>query len=360
MDSCQHTESDTDEFLRKLHQKIKAQRIPYSGMVSLTHRCNLRCVHCYLRGEGLETSGRKELDTEAWSALIDDMVVAGCLFLTLTGGEPMLRQDFPDIYRHAKEKGLLVTVFSNATLISDEMVSLFQDLPPRNFDITLYGATPATYEKITGIPGSFHRCIRGIETLLENNLPVSLKTVLMSMNRHELSAIRQMAADYGVEFRHDPSIMPYLNGEKRPLELRVEPEEVAALEFSDLEMGDQFQEFFHRSKTFVSSEKLYNCGTGLTSFFVNPYGILQPCLMVSTPAFDLNDGDFATGWTAVIPGVRDQKTGPDYPCNDCEKKGLCGLCPGFFQLETGNAETKSDYLCALGEHRYRKIKELSQ
>ena len=359
MDSCQHTDSETSDFLRKLHRKIETQRVPYSGMVSLTHGCNLRCVHCYHRGEDPAGRIRNELDAGAWMALIDDMVAAGCLFLTLTGGDPLIRNDFAEIYRHAKEKGILVTVFTNATLLSDKIISLFQEFPPRNIDVTLYGATAETYEGITGIPGSFNRCIQGIEALLNADLSLSLKTVLMSLNRHELLAIRQMATNYGAEFRYDASIMPYLNGGKRPLEFRLEPEEVAALEFSDLEMGTQFQDFFRRSKAFVSSDKLYNCGTGLTSFYVDSYGILQPCLMVNSPSYDLTRGDFSTGWMTVIHNIRDTCAGTEYECNDCEKKGLCGLCPGLFQLETGDPEVKSTYLCALGKHRYRKIMELS-
>lgn len=359
MDTCRNTDAHTSDFLRKFHRKIEAQRIPYSGMVSLTHRCNLQCVHCYLQDENAAIGARDELNTGTWMALIDDIVEAGCLFLTLTGGEPLIRNDFPDIYRHAKLKGLLVTVFSNATLISDEIIALFRDLPPRNIDVSLYGATAKTYDGITGIPGSFRRCIRGIEALLEHRLPLSLKTVLMSLNRQEVPAIRKMADDYGVEFRYDPSIMPCLTGKKEPLDLRVSPEEVAALEFSDLEMGDQFRDFFEKSKSFATSQKLYNCGTGRTSFYIDPHGNLQPCLMVSSPTYDLTRGDFSTGWTTVIPHVREKHAGSNYTCNDCEKKGLCGLCPGLFQLETGRADIKSEYLCALGEQRYSKIAEHS-
>ncbi|CAB5135402.1 hypothetical protein D3OALGA1CA_3503 [Olavius algarvensis associated proteobacterium Delta 3] len=359
MDSCRNTDAATSDFLRKFHRKIAAQRIPYSGMISLTHRCNLHCVHCYLGDENGAIGARDELDTAAWMALIDDIVDAGCLFLTLTGGEPLIRNDFPDIYRHAKEQGLLVTVFSNATLISEEIISLFKDLPPRNIDVTLYGATPETYDRITSIPGSFRRCIRGIEALLVHRLPLSLKTVLMSLNRQEVSAIRKMANAYGVEFRYDPSIMPCLTGKKEPLELRVAPEEVAAMEFSELEMGEQFRDFFEKSKSLASSQKLYNCATGQTSFYVDSYGNLQPCLMVSSPAYDLTRGDFSTGWTTVIPNIRERHAGPHYICNDCEKRGLCGLCPGLFQLESGRADIRSEYLCALGEHRYSKIAEHS-
>jgi MoaA/NifB/PqqE/SkfB family radical SAM enzyme len=76
----------------------------------------------------------------------------GAMWCLITGGEPLLRDDFPDIYMGLKRLGLLVAVFTNATLISAEHVALFKKYPPRDIEITVYGVTKNTYEAVTRRP----------------------------------------------------------------------------------------------------------------------------------------------------------------------------------------------------------------
>ena len=106
----------------------------------------------------------------------------GCRWLLLTGGEPFLRPDFLDIYTNANKKGLLLTLFTNGTLLTPRSADLLAERRPFAIEITLYGATQQTYERITGIPGSYARCRRGIDLLLERNLPLKLKTMVMTLN----------------------------------------------------------------------------------------------------------------------------------------------------------------------------------
>ncbi len=248
----------------------------------------MRCVHCYLGGEKvINGKNVRELSTAKWISIIDQITEVGCLYLLITGGEPLLRKDFGKIYSHAKKKGLLVTVFTNATLVTDEIIKLFQDLPPKAVEISLYGATAPTYEKITGVKGSYKRCCDGIEKLLDNDINVKLKTILMSLNRHEFYDIENIAKNYGVKFRFDPAIFPCFDGNKAPVSLRVDPEEVVKKEFSDDDRSKQWKKYFDRMKGVVISDSLYTCGTGLTNFHINAYGNLQPCLMVTSLRYNL-------------------------------------------------------------------------
>jgi len=155
--------------------------------------------------------------------IIDEITDAGCLHLLITGGEPLLRDDFPAIYGHAKKRGLLVTIFSNGTLITERVIGMFRELPPHEVEISLYGATAPTYEKITGVPGSYEKCMLGIKLLAENNIKVNLKTILMTLNSHELSEMEKIARGFGARFRFDAAISPCFGGDKTPLKLRVSP-----------------------------------------------------------------------------------------------------------------------------------------
>jgi len=354
---CAQTEwlSD-DDYLRQFSKKVAAQRIPLSGSLDLTRRCNLRCVHCYL---GDKTAGRDdlkpELNTVQWIDIIDQITDAGCLNLLITGGEPLLRKDFAEIYTRAKTNGLIVTVFTNGTLIENEIIELFEDLPPHAVEISLYGATEETYEKITGVRGSYGRCLNNIKRLLDHHVHLKLKTVLMTHNQHEFCDIQQMAEEYGVKFRCDAAIFPTFSGDQTPLRLRVNPKEAVDMELSDKERLAQWQDFFYRMKDRQVSDSLYTCGTGLSTFHIDPYGNLQPCLMVNSLKFNLLKGSFIKGWQEVIPRIRKRKAGNDIACNQCEKMVLCGYCPAFFELETGAEDIQSEYLCAMGQYRFQAI-----
>lgn len=287
--------------------------------------------------------------------IIDEITDAGCLHLLLTGGEPLLRDDFPEIYRYAKERGVLVTVFSNGTLITDKVLGMFRELPPYEVEITLYGATASTYETITGIPGSYERCMRGIRMLFENKIKMSLKTMLMTLNIHELSEMQNIAKGFGSRFRFDAEICPGFGGDKAPLELRVSPEDAVDREFADREMARQWKSLFDQSKEHVLTDELYGCGAGVTGFHVDSIGNLHPCLMVLDIWYNLSQTKFIEAWQDMISRIKERKAEPDFACRGCEKINLCGYCPAFFSLENGSENVHSEYVCRMGGLRYQRI-----
>ena len=355
-DSTKTTGSTDREFIHRFNMKVAGNRIPLSGTLDLTRQCNLKCIHCYL---GKDCSRSKndfhEAGTEKWLEIIDEITDAGCLHLLITGGEPLLKKDFLNIYRHAKMNGLLVTVFSNGTCIDDTIIDTFVDLPPQAIEISLYGATEDTFERITGVKGSFQKCIAGIRRLLDHGINLKLKTILMSINRHEFSDIEHYAQELGVKFRFDAALFPCLNGDQSPLDFRIHPEEAVNKEMSNTERRREWQDFYNKMKDSPVSDSLYDCGAGLTAFYIDPHAKMHPCLMAAEPEYDLLHGDFKTGWKEVMPKIISRQKSSDHPCINCKKTSLCGYCPAFFRLENGVEEICSDYLCRIGNERFKAI-----
>ncbi len=344
------------EYLRDFNKKSAELCIPLAGSLDLTHRCNLRCIHCYL-GDMKSNSFcyDREMTTDRMLSVIDEITEAGCLYLLLSGGEPLLRSDFPRIYTHAKRNGLLVTVFTNGTLITEKEEELFDAFPPRTVEVSLYGATALTYEKITGVPGSFEKCLSGIRRLLDREVPVRLKTVLMTHNNHEFFDIEKMAEKFGVKFRFDAAIFPRLNGDQTPVCLRVSAEEAVKKEFSDAERKNQWNGFLEEYRTQPVSDNLYRCSAGVTGFYVDPSGSLKPCLMANSTVFDLGAGSFLEGWNEITKRIRARRAAADFKCSSCEKLLFCGYCPAFFELENGREDICSEYICSIGNHRSRYL-----
>ena len=137
-----------------VHQHFSTKRIPISGSIELTQRCNNQCIHCYNNlSIGDQNARGEELTLGEYRRILDEIAAAGCLWLLLTGGEIFIRKDFLDIYTYARQKGFLITLFTNGTLIDHEVADQLAQLPPFSIEITIYGHSKQTYESITKIPG---------------------------------------------------------------------------------------------------------------------------------------------------------------------------------------------------------------
>jgi radical SAM protein with 4Fe4S-binding SPASM domain len=347
------------DFFAGMQAAVRQQRIPLVGSIELTWRCNLRCRHCYITAAESwpETrSSHQELTTGEFCQLVDEIADQGCLMLLLTGGEPLLREDFLDIYLHAKRRGLLVTVFTNGTLLDKELAASLSEWPPYNVEVTLYGSTRATYERVTGVRGSYERCMRGIDLLLEHDIPLRLKTMVMTLNRHELPAMERFAEGLGLEFRYDPVLNPCLDGSKAPLALRLTPEEAVALDVADPGRLEEWRSFFERFVDVrLDRQSLFHCGAGIHSFHVDPYGRLSLCMMVRNYTYDLRRGSFRDGWHGYVGEVRRMPAGEPYACQECWLAPMCNCCPGWSQVESGADAAPVDYLCQITHLRARAL-----
>ena len=338
---------DLDDFAKTLMEWDGEERIPLSGSLELTLRCNNRCVHCYCNkgaNDSLEKS--KELSSQEIRHLLDEIAESGCLWLLFTGGEPLLREDFEEIFTYAKKKGFLITLFTNGTLITPRLADLFQDLPPRSIEITLYGITDVTYERMTRTLGSYKKCRQGIDHIMNRGLPLKLKTVVTTVNRHEFMDVKRFVEDLGLEFRFDAVINSRIDGHGDVTSYRIDPESVLELDLTDPRRGSEFVQFHQRaSKQQGDPEALFRCGAGVHSFHVDPYGRLMLCNMARDPSYELRGGSFREGWSGFLPKLRKRRLKKANKCVHCDLRWICDQCPGWSQLEHGDPEIPVDFLC---------------
>lgn len=352
MDCLPEPELRYDDFSARVHKQAREKHIPVSGSLEVTFRCNLRCEHCYLAFGRQGLPGRQELTLAEIRNVIDQIVDEGCLWFLLTGGEPLVRPDLADIYLYAKRKGLLVTLFTNATLLTPSIADLLAEWRPLVVEVSLYGHSQATYERVTGVPGSHARCLRGIELLLKNHIPVKLKTPLLNTNCHELGAMQSFARSLGVEFRFDPIINPGLDGSHRPLKARLSPEAIVAFEQADADRVQRWQqEYTSRYGQQTSSRLLYTCAAGESGFHIDPYGELCLCMLARQPSYSLRQGPFRRGWQEFIPAQLGRECSDTFACSQCHLRTLCSQCPALARLETGDEEQIVPFLCAVAQRR---------
>ena len=353
--SAMETGTYTD-FSLVVHGRAEPLRVPVNGTIEVTNRCPLECKHCYNNlPMGDFVARAREMTLEEHKRLLDELAELGCLWLLFSGGEIFARRDFLDIYAYAKRKGFLITLFTNGTLITEKIADFLADLRPFTIEITLYGGTKETYEKLTGIPGSYDHCLRGIDLLLERKLPLKLKTVALSINKHEIPLMRQMAADRGVEFTFDAMINPRIDCSASPLAVRLKPSEIVQLDLENLERVSEWRRLArdHGSPVSVEGEsrQVYECGGGLNSFAVDPYGDLSICVLSHVDRYNVREGNFREGWEKYLLAVRTRKTTRPTKCNGCGLKSMCGMCAANGELENGDAESPVDFLCQVAHLR---------
>lgn len=331
-------------------------RMPVEATFEISFRCNLNCVHCYCNDPSLKKKG-EELTFEEICRIIDEIADEGCFWILFTGGEPFIREDFPDLYLYAKKKGFICAIFTNATLMDKKKINLLKEYPPYEVSVSLYGITEKTYEGVTRVKGSFKKAMRGIRILHEHKIPLEIKTMVLNINKHEIKKMHEFAEGLGARFRYDPLIYSKLNRDKSPCNFRLN-----AAECTDLDMelnyiqSDWRKQCAAYSGISIDRERLYICGAGQNTFVINPYGKLQTCGLPGKYTYNLKKGTFKEGWYDFMPKVINRKRlNKDFKCLDCDLRGFCAQCPNLAYLENNNEEKIVDYICALFKERTRRF-----
>ncbi len=302
-------------------------------------------------------------------SIADQAVNMGALWCTITGGEPLLRDDFKDIYIGLKKKGLLVSVFTNACLISQEHVDLFRRYPPEDMEVTVYGVTKETYEAVTRVPGSFRAFMKGLGLLQDGGLKVRLKAMALRSNVHELPLIAEFCRAHTVDyFRFDPFLHMRLDRNEERNELiraeRLSPEEIVALEISDQERYQSLEKGCNKlimpELCHTKCSHLFHCGTGVGSFVLGYDGRIRLCMSLQHPDFTLDpEGcNLAKSYYSFVSKVRDMRSNDEAflsTCRICAIKNLCTWCPAHAYLETGRIDGCIPYFCQVAHARERML-----
>lgn len=339
----------------RLWPRARAGRVPLSFELELTARCNCDCRHCYLCLPAADRAAQdRELTSAEIAALAEQAADLGALWVLLTGGEPLLRPDFAEIYLGLKRRGLLVTVFTNACLVDKGIAALFGKYPPRDIELTVYGADRRTYEAVTRTPGSFEQFKRGLRLLEQAGVKPRLKAMALRTNYGSMERIAAFCRRHTRDrFRFDPQLhLRYDRDEARNKlirEERLSAGEVVALERADAE---HFQAMQRQCDTLVatgSRKNLFFCRAGLDSFTIGWDGRFKLCGSLTAPqcTCDLRDVPLRQAWAKFAPAVRKIKASAEHPgkCASCTLVNLCLWCPAHAWLETGHLDRPVEGFC---------------
>ena len=355
-------ESQLTEYL---HSKAARAGIPLSGTFELTPCCNMACKMCYVRMTKQQQEQVAPLRTAGeWLALAEEAKKQGLVYLLLTGGEPFLRPDFREILSGLNKMGLFVSINSNGTLIDEEVISWLKQTPPTRVNVTLYGASDATYERLCGNPNGFTQAVRGIRLLKAAGIVVKINCSITPYNVDDLDGIFAFAKQEGLLVQASSYMFPPLRRDTAMVGKndRLTAEEAAyqSARIISLLNGDDYflQQMENRATLSLSGDSVEDCPelpaegecircrAGKCSLWVTWDGRILPCGMFpGDDAENVFETKFTDAWGRIKEAVATIRMPPK--CSKCQMRDQCKACAAMALTETGRFDQVPEYRCQM-------------
>lgn len=347
-----------------LFRKASQKKIPLSGTFEVSPVCNFDCRMCYVRQtkEQVACHHRKMLTLEQWKNIADEAEKKGMLYLLITGGEPFLWPDFWELYEYISKKGFVITINSNGSLIDERRVEKLRVYPPSRINITLYGASNDTYERLCKVKDGFTRVDAAIQRLKKADIPVKLNCSLTPHNVCDLEEMIRYAEKQKVIIETNSYMFPPIR--KNPDSVgrndRFTPEEAARWQIRryQLQYGEERYQNYLKGimegivdsialdeSCYDSTDGKVRCRAGSAAFWVTWDGYLTPCGMMPEPKVDLVQQGFTKAWETLTHRIAEISLSGI--CAECENQGICHSCGAMALAETGEFEKVPIYLCEM-------------
>lgn len=327
--------------MQQVNERALELGVPLSVQIDLTYRCNERCIHCYLDHEDYG-----EMTTAEIKDVLEQLADAGVFFLTLSGGEILLRKDFFDILEYARALTFCVKLKTNAVLIREREAQRIRDLAVNAVQISIYSHRPEVHDRITKVPGSLERSLRAIRFLRECGLKVTMANVLMLQNLQDYKGVKALAKELGVEITIDPTITPRMDGDRSLMPLNMDSAALAGL-FHDESLVGSVEEFCAPPpKAGHDDMDGLPCSAGHTAAYISPYGDVYPCVQFPLPSGNVRTAKFLDIWrnSPQLNEVRSIHARDLPTCSQCTHVVSCTRCPGLAYME-GNMRGPSAQDC---------------
>ncbi len=307
----------------------KVHVAPISVLVEVCYTCNENCIHCCV-----DEHKQVGLTIKQYEMLFDQMVKAGTFFVILTGGEPFSRKDFMDIVRAARRRRISVTIFSNGTLITDQIVQELAALYVQDVHVSIYSVNEETHDRITRVPGSFRKSIAAIRTMRSAGITVRIKCPLMSLNADEIDGIKELALSLGAKIQFTTTITSKNDGDDSTHQLQMSSKQLLAA-VNDQSVIGSADPYMHSNNEL----ECIPCDAILNGGAIDPAGNVYPCNQWRIKGGNVLEKEFGTIWkeSEAFIALRAIRLKDLSKCRSCDLFAYCTRCPGLALLEDHDA-----------------------
>jgi len=321
--------------LESITIKNWANAAPMSALFELTFVCNHACSFCYNC-----PTGQKEMNTAEVLDALRKLAEFNVLYLTLSGGEPLVRKDFFEIARAARELGFAIRIYTNGYLIDEAMAKKIRTIAnPVEMEISLHGGRPETHDKLTCVPGSFQKICNAAKFLRAEGIKVNFKAPVTRDNQAEVLEMERLAQSLDVRIQFDTVITPRDDGDKDPLSLMA---------------SDDFLQKFWTEDAYKTARKEpvplprkdgpgeAICGTGRSGIAIDPYGNIYPCVQLRRKAGNIKElARLRDMWFSSPVLIEVRKTAVEIAqetLKQAKNGDQCGFCMGVAEVQLGDAK----------------------
>lgn len=344
--------------------------VPLNVSLETTLDCNIRCIHCYnfdrdeprALGRARATSAcgpdadpaAARLSTDELLKLIGDLRAAGCLFLSLTGGEALMHPDLFALIDRARELNMAVQLLTNGTMLRPGIAGrLARCTNLLGASVSLYGASPGVHDAITQVPGSFLRTWDGVDRLRAAGVAVRLKFIVMRQNAHEADAMMRMASARELPYSVDLTITARHDGTDGSLAARIDAGQLEALYRGPL------RQLLPPGRRPPPAPATFNCNCARGNCAISATGDVYPCISVPWSAGNVRRQPFADIWRSspVFNRIRGLTLDSFPKCAPCPHRGYCTHDRGAAFNATGDYTGADPFVCETAALSHRLADE---
>ena len=344
-----------------LYRKAGQRKIPLGGTFELTPLCNLSCRMCYVRMTARQVRDSGGLLTvEDWLRLADEARRLGTLYLLITGGEPFVYPGFDELYPQLIERGFIISVNTNGTLIDEKHVSFLAAKPPARVNITLYGASAQTYQSLCGDGSCYERAVAAIKRLTAAGVKVRINATFTQYNIHDREAIYEFADSLKLPVSEAVYMFPPVRRDEAALERfsRLDPEYAGDLIFDRFRRTTDEAKLLRRCNAAAAQlasavgttvlppvGQPMKCRAGRAAFWITYNGQMRACGMMPLPTADAVTSGFEKSWHMIV--TETEKITLAKECSACIYKEYCTICAAMAYCETGKFDKIPKYTCKM-------------
>jgi AdoMet-dependent heme synthase len=318
-----------------------------------TARCNLACAHC----RRTETAGRDELSTAEVRAVLESAATLGRPIVVLSGGEPLMRDDWEELARCAAGLNLPVALATNGTLIDEAVSRRIAAAGFARVSVSLDGPDAATHDAFRGQAGAFARALDGIAALRRAGVAVQINATVARHNAERLDEMYELAKSLGASALHLFLLVPVGCGVQLAETHQLPPAQYERVlnwladrqAGGGLELKATCAPHYHRVASRRGlSVRGRGCLCGISVAFVGCRGGVFPCGYLPVSCGSVRQSSLAEIWrtSQVFAKLRDDGL-LGGKCGACDYRSVCGGCRARAYAATG------DYLAEEPQCAYR-------
>ncbi len=322
--------------------------------LELSPVCNFTCPFCFARqsAQALAAKGEHILRFDGWQRIIDGLSEMQVMSLSFTGGECMLHPDFTRIYRYAYEKGFEISLLSNGSAVTDEIIRLFCACPPQSMYFTVYGASPETYETVCGNALWYERVLANLRKMKEAQLQFALQFTADKENLADMEQIYALAKSLDVPVRQNGLFIAYGECSSETAQAR----EADPAEFERISKQLYFQEHQTTEQEYLQRpvaaitpvqqpviEKGIPCTAGRNACYIDYRGVMTPCVIFDAISVDTAGKTIRECWQQLVAACDEVPRLVE--CTNCLHRTKCKTCIAAHYNDTKQFGKPSPRLC---------------